>query len=103
MGSIGILSIQAIVRNNDRKRHFEEEEILQPLENLLEINNIIRCNTRFSKSIKDKSIYVLIGNVLKQYTYKDNNIGEYIEINTIDKPEDIENIFRKYGVTISMS
>ena len=97
LGSIGIVKIQHIVRI---RRCIKEENVLRPLESLLTKDNIIKLNTHYSKSIKNKCIYVLIGNELKQYTYSNNNKNGYVEINTIDKPEDIKNIFSKYGTTI---
>ena len=98
IGSFGILSIISIIRNNERKKILKEEGhyILEPLVYLLIDNNIIRDGTRYLEDINEKYIYVFKENELKQYGYKDNNVDDILEINSINIPENIADIFRDY-------
>jgi hypothetical protein len=92
IGAIGIISI----RKYKAKKYFENEDILEPLIDLLINNNIIKNWTKYIEDVENKYVYVLMENELKQYGYENNNENKYLEINSINVSEELLNILENY-------
>jgi hypothetical protein len=92
IGLIGIISIRTIKEKYELKKHFKKYDILEPLVYLLIDNGIIKDWTKYLEDINNKCVYVFTENKLKQYTYKDNIQNDFVEINSINIPENLTNI-----------
>jgi hypothetical protein len=93
---IGIISIKTIIEKYKLKKHLKECNTLEPLVYLLIDNGIIKDQTKFLEDNKNKCVYVFNENELKQYTYKNNNEDDFLEVNSINIPENITNILGDY-------
>ena len=93
---IGIISIRTIKEKYELKKLLREYDILEPLVYLLIDNGIIKDGTKYLQDINNKCIYVFMENELKQYTYKDNTQNDFLEINSINIPENLLNILGDY-------
>jgi chromate transport protein ChrA len=97
MSLIAMIIIRKIYKKYEMKEYLNFENILEPLVYLLIDNNIIKNGTKYFEDIENKSIFVLINNEIKQYTYK-NTKEEILEINCLKIPENLLNIIDKHIV-----
>jgi hypothetical protein len=98
IGFIGIISIRTIKEKYELNKLLKEKghDTLEPLVYLLIDNGIIKNKTKYLEDINNQCVYVFMENELKQYAYKNNNQDDFLEINTINIPEDITNILGDY-------